>query len=216
LQTIDFNTTTSTQIRCQKMSRGIAALIRAAMVRPRNALLCFAALTAAHALVIPTGLSAQVQSSCDNSNRLKIVCTVTQPVVTQKDTAYPAIVFVPGDVVTVKADGCVQTGGKGLTWKRYVNPSGPNSDHLYHGLITIPTATGTLVRINTVTTKVITVPTGAGAPSMVLHLGYEDDDYSDNGYDKHDNGTTDQCIQTRPNIDGGPAHVTITIVRRQR
>jgi hypothetical protein len=106
--------------------------------------------------------------------------------------------------------------GKGLTWKRYVDPSGPNSDHLYHGLITIPTATGTLVRINTVTGKVITVPSGAGAPDMVLHLGYEDDAYSDNGYYSHDNGTTDQCIQTRPNIDGGPAHVTITIVRRPR
>jgi hypothetical protein len=46
----------------------------------------------------------------------------------------------------------------------------------------------------------------------VLHLGYEDDNYSDNGYYRHDNGNDDQC-KTDGNNDGGPAHVTITIYR---
>jgi hypothetical protein len=45
-------------------------------------------------------------------------------------------------------------------------------------------------------------------------LGYEDDGYSDNGYYSHDDGTENQCqIGSAKGIDGGPAHVTITIYR---
>jgi hypothetical protein len=58
--------------------------------------------------------------------------------------------------------------------------------------------------------------TGVGVPEsqLVLHLGYEDDNYSDNGYYSHDDGTGDQCkTNTTKGIDGGPAHVTITIYR---
>lgn len=147
----------------------------------------------------------------------KIECTINQPVVTQHETEYPTVAFAPGDIVEVKADGCVQTGGWGDTWKRYVNPTGPNSDHLYHGLIRIPTGTkdSALVRINTVMGSHLQV-TGANVPvsQLILHLGYEDDDYSDNGYYDHDNGTEDQCkTDTAKGIDGGPAHVTITIFR---
>src|ERR1700761_737493 len=40
--------------------------------------------------------------------------------------------------VIVSAGGCVQTGGKGLTWKRYVDPQGANSDRFYHGIIGMP------------------------------------------------------------------------------
>ncbi len=144
-------------------------------------------------------------------------CTIDKPNVTQAETPYPIVVFAPGDVVEINADGCVQTGGSGQTWKRYVNPSGPNSDRLYHGLVRIPTGTknSALVRIKDVISNPITV-TGAGVPEsqLTLSLGYEDDKYSDNGYDKHDNGTDNQC-QTDPtrNVDGGPAHVTITISR---
>ena len=144
-------------------------------------------------------------------------CTIDEPNVRQLETQYPAVQFAPGDTVEVNANGCVQTGGHGLTWKRYVNPSGDNSDRLYHGLIRIPTGTknGQLVRIQSLGSSPLTV-TGAGVPlsELVLYLGYEDDGYSDNGYDHHDNGAGDQC-QTDPtrNFDGGPAHVTITITR---
>jgi hypothetical protein len=117
------------------------------------------------------------------------------------------VVFAPGDTVVVGARGCVQTGGVGDTWKRYVDPV---PDNLYHGLVRIPTATpGTgLVRIKDFKDQNLTV-TGAGAAqsALVLHLGYEDDDYSDNGYYSHDDGTDDQC----KNI--GPAQVTIVIYR---
>ena len=103
-----------------------------------------------------------------------------------------------------------------------MNPGGANSDHLYHGLVRIPTAklAGTdvgnsLTRIKNVVGRLLTV-TGEGVPTsaLVLHLGYEDDNYDDNGYDRHDDGTEDQCKGDNGN-DGGPAHVTITICRKR-
>src|ERR1700687_4451976 len=57
---------------------------------------------------------------------------IKRPNVKQNMTEYPSITFRVGDLVTIKAGGCVQTGGFGDTWKLYVNPQGPNSDHLYH------------------------------------------------------------------------------------
>lgn len=114
----------------------------------------------------------------------KIDCTINKPVVTQHEYE-TTVVFAPGDNVEGKADGCVQTGGSGDTWKRYVNPTGGDADHLYHGLIRIPTGTkdSALVKVNTVIGSQLRV-TGVGVPEsqLVLHLGYEDDDYSDNGY----------------------------------
>jgi hypothetical protein len=144
-------------------------------------------------------------------------CTIDKPNVTQAETPYPAVVFAPGDVVEVNADGCVQTGGFGATWKRYVNPSGDNSNRLYHGLIRIPTGTknSSIVRIQSLISNPFKV-TGAGVPAsqLVLSLGYEDDSYSDNGYNNHDDGTDNQCrSDPTKGIDGGPAHVTITITR---
>lgn len=145
----------------------------------------------------------------------KIVCTIEQPVVTRPETQYPRVVFAPDDIVEVKADGCVQTGGRGKTWKRYVNPTGELTDKYYHGMIRIPTGTkdSALIRIKTVIGRHLRV-TGIGVPEsqLVLHLGYEDNDYSDNGYSDHDDGTGDQCKIGGSN-DGGPAHVTITIFR---
>jgi len=154
----------------------------------------------------------------------KIICRIDRPEVKKAEQSYP-VVFVANDVVEVSADGCVQTGGRGKTWKRYVNPSGRNSTRLYHGRVRIPTATREWeresVRINSVVAQQLTV-TGkdvAGrevAPSqLVLSLGYEDDGYSDNGYHDHDDGTEDQC-KSDPfrGVDGGPAHVTITIYRK--
>lgn len=126
------------------------------------------------------------------------VWRVETPNVKQKQTDYPLIKFLPGDTVSIDAGGCVQTGGSGLTWKRYVNPAGPNSDHLYHGLISIPAVTNGLVRIqdfglDTVHQIPTTLPAGVSAADLYLRLGYEDNGYSDNGYWGHDNGTGDQC-----------------------
>jgi hypothetical protein len=159
----------------------------------------------------------------------KIVCKINKPIVNRPDVAYPSIVFAPRDTVYVTADGCVQTSnfgiGSGPTWKRYVNPSGANSDHQYHGLVRIPTGklAGTdvgnsLTRIKNVVGRSIFVtgwlPTGVEIPAskLVLNLGYEDDDLSDNGYNDPDDGTEDQCKGDSRN-DGGPAHVTVTICR---
>jgi hypothetical protein len=154
---------------------------------------------------------------CRNRNaKGKIVCTINKPVVTEHEREIPSVVFAPGDIVDVTADGCVQTGGVGDTWKRYVNPWGSGPDPKYHGLIRIPTAEPAgsgLVPIQSVVGGLQTVTgAGVGVSQLVLHLGYEDDDYSDNGYSEHDDGNDDQCKMTGSN-DGGPAHVTITIYR---
>jgi len=146
----------------------------------------------------------------------KIKCTIVQPPVGAHETPVPSVLFAAGDIVDVAADGCVQTGGAGNTWKRYVNPSGPNSNTMYHGLIRIPTGTpnSALVEIRTVMSQRLLVTGSASLPAsqMMLSLGYQDDDYSDNGYDGHDDGTEDQC-KIGTGIDGGPAHVTLTIYR---
>jgi hypothetical protein len=49
-----------------------------------------------------------------------------------------------------------------------------------------------LTRVQDVGAQRITVPENIGG-DMSLHLGYEDDGYSDNGYWGHDDGTEDQC-----------------------
>ncbi|WP_329222087.1 hypothetical protein OG352_33470 [Streptomyces sp. NBC_01485] len=120
---------------------------------------------------------------------LPIDCTISEPVVTQHETTYP-FSFLPGDHVTVTAGGCVQTGGRGLTWKRYVDPA--SDGDLYHGLITIPGATGDLQRL----VNVVGRPYVVGGRGGSLKLGYDDDGYSDNGYTAHDNGTGNQCLNS--------------------
>jgi hypothetical protein len=160
-----------------------------------------------------------VDAGCSNrSGTGKFTCTISQPNVKEHESEYPKIAFAPGDVVEINANGCVQTGGLGKTWKRYVNPWGPNSDKYYHGLVRIPTATetgGGLVRINTVIGTRLHV-SGVGLPvdQLYLHLGYEDDKYSDNGYYRHDDGTEDQCkITDGDPVSGGPAYAVVTIYR---
>ena len=160
----------------------------------------------------------------DRTAKGQFDCTIPQPIVSRPEWVYQNVMFAPGDRVDVHADGCVQTSGAGIgsgaTWKRYVNPSGANSDRLYHGLIRIPSAKlagtdvgNTLTRIKNVIGRRILV-TGQGVPEsqLVLHVGYEDDDLSDNSYKDHDDGTEDQCKGDHGN-DGGPAHITITICR---
>lgn len=129
---------------------------------------------------------------------------IDQPIVTEAQTAYPQIRFNPGDDVYFRAGGCVQTGGRGKTWKRYVNPSGPNSASLYHGEIQIPGAFNTPTFLSYLIGSAddnggawaghVTVdPQYNNWPVMYLTLGYTDDGYGDNGYWGHDDGTDDQC-----------------------
>jgi hypothetical protein len=130
--------------------------------------------------------------------------------VTQPTSEYPQIKFLPGDSVKLQAQGCVQTGGHGSTWKLYVNPSGPNSDRLYYGTVWIPGIVGTSAaaqaKFKDVNGHTFSIPVNANPAQTYLRLGYLDDGYSDNGYYSHDDGTDDQC-KNQPN-----ARVVITIV----
>ena len=151
---------------------------------------------------------------------------IHEPNVRHSITHYTQIVFTPGDTITISAGGGVQTGGLGKTWKLYVDPRGPNSDRLYHGLIHIPEgpnpvfptsptvkAMNNMVRILEVLKKgqalryeLTNVHRFESNPEPNhLVLGYEDDDYSDNGYKGHDNGTDNQTKGV------GPAWVRIAI-----
>ena len=126
------------------------------------------------------------------------VWRIDEPNVKQRATSYQQIKFIPGDRISVDAGGCVQTGGHGRTWKRYVNPSGPNADRLYHGLIHIPGVTPKLTRLQQFGLNADhqisdPLPAGVNPAQLFLQLGYEDDGYGDNGYYAHDDGTEDQC-----------------------
>jgi hypothetical protein len=144
------------------------------------------------------------------------------PNVKEVVTSYDQIPLHSGDRIRLEACGCVQTGGHGSTWKRYVNPSGNKSGGLYHGLLSIDQSTLSpltvrhkklkdgvilnLVRIQDL------MKAQADASFFVpilaqqsLTLGYEDDGYSDNGYWGHDNGTGDQC----KNIGGAVVEVRV-------
>lgn len=128
---------------------------------------------------------------------------ITEPVVSYARSHIADIYLNPGDVVSVAAGGCVQTGGQGKTWKRYANPSGTNSDRLYHGTIKLP-GMPDMVRLEDFIDKggKYTVPAGWDGH---LQVGYEDDGYTDNGYYSHDDGTEDQCKTE------GPAWITVTV-----
>lgn len=150
------------------------------------------------------------------------------PNVRQPLTHYKNIRFRNGDEIIINACGCVQTGGTGKTWKRYLFPLGPNSEKYYHGVITTsggisisppPGASKTqwpsLSPTITQPLKVFRIDEFIAAQGNgfryeaigegYLILGYEDDDYSDNGYDRHDPGNPEQCQNT------GGAGVSITI-----
>jgi len=152
---------------------------------------------------------------------------ISAPVVDRATFSYPTVSFHPGDQITVRAGGCVQTGGSGATWKRYVDPSGadsgPEDPGLYHGTITIPggfaegSALGVLdwsiqhaIRVTQASPIVVASPAGGGPPpSSTLTLGYRDDGYDDNGYYAHDDGNNGQCAYGN---DGGSAYVVIDVV----
>jgi hypothetical protein len=135
--------------------------------------------------------------------------TIRDPLVDRPMTEYRDIRFRPGDIVTVRFGGCVQTGGHGKTWKRYVDPQGANADHLYHGLIGIPGGTpggdrGLMIRMQNIAPEFLgtgqyrgtfMIARDADPFNLFLRLGFEDDNYGDNGYwgRDGDDGTGDQC-----------------------
>jgi hypothetical protein len=104
---------------------------------------------------------------------------IDRPIVNHSVTTYPTVRFRPGDHWTIRSGGCVQTGGSGSTWKRYVDPSGDNSDRLYYGVVDLMDG-GPRQRIRDVQGKTLTVPSGIDTAHAVLRLGYVDDDYGDN------------------------------------
>ncbi len=77
---------------------------------------------------------------------------------------------------------------------------------MYHGLIGIPGITNGLERIENYIGRDISIPENS---SGHLQLGYEDDNYSDNGYSGHDNGTENQCAGE------GNAYVDVIIKHSQ-
>jgi len=143
------------------------------------------------------------QISCHESEGT-VTWTVTRPEVKRRITEYPEIEFHAGDIVTVSAGGCVDTGGAGKTLKQYVGPWGIDTDRLYHGLIWIPGAKvidgdrHLIVPVGTSLVRLASITAGPnGTPpaqhlvvekdfpegvSHSLHLGYEDDEYDDNSY----------------------------------
>jgi hypothetical protein len=119
---------------------------------------------------------------------------IEYPSVDQSQTDYPAITFDPGDVVTLWASGCVQTGGIGSTWFRYVDPDDGdgNLNSQYYGTVLIRGVTGD--------GKPQTIKHWIG-PSIIipvaghLALGYVDDGgIGDNGYWNPDPGPNNQCV----------------------
>jgi hypothetical protein len=142
------------------------------------------------------------------------VIRIDRPNPQQHSTEYPQITFQPGDTITIHAGGCVQSGGHGNTWHRYVNPSGGDADRLYHGLITIPFATGVLERVQKYWNSSVHIADNAPVARLHLQLGFDDESggYGDNGYYSHDDGPGNQCTGS----DGGPAWVELAIVHHGR
>ena len=185
-------------------------------------------------------------SNCTNDPATNTTtCRIDNPLVTQRMTEYdgafhpelfeafghcslfgcnqrfgvslPGIFLAAGDLITLDADGCVQTGGSGDTWKRYLNPQGDNADRLYHGLLGVRNVIkqdGTMLiadtRIQDIRLQPLWVPA-----VQVLRLGYEDDNYDDNGYWGHDNGDPEQCNLDGSHGFGGNAFVILTIQHNQ-
>lgn len=119
---------------------------------------------------------------------------IDEPGVKTPVTPYPTIRFQAGDTISIEAGGCVQTGGIGQTWKRYVNPDIGLEPTLYHGMIFIPGAMPGLSQLSSWVGKIVRIPDIVQQPNeLYLRLGYTDDGYGDNGYYSHDNGTDDQC-----------------------
>lgn len=165
-----------------------------------------------------TPLRAQETVVPESETAQQVVWRIDQPDVDRPRKDYPMVQFRKYDEVIVTGGGCVHTRGTGKTWKRYIDPSGNNSDRLYHGRISIPGATAELVRISSIEGLHLVVnkfPEHYDGTPMYLQLGYEDDDYDRNDYSDHDNGNNSQCALSKdPDAkDGkGKAFLKITII----
>jgi hypothetical protein len=152
----------------------------------------------------PTGSEESIQ--CFKPHPNTEVWTISRPNVRQSETTYDNIRFRQGDLVHVMAGGCVQTGGSGFTWKRYVNPMDRvrGDDDRYFGLVQVPGvfAKGRIREAMRSSPLAVLQDPGADA---ALRLGYSDDGYGDNGYWGPDWGWFEQCR------DMGDAFVVIAI-----
>ena len=162
--------------------------------------LCFIA----SLLVAPCLFSQEKVSSVTSNNGNTITWTINEPDVKKSSEAFYQIKFQKDDEIYVTAGGCNQTGGIGKTWKRYVNPSGDGNAYYYFAKIQIPGVTSGLVRMEQFLNRNL-IFTLTPNESSYLILGYADDNYSDNGYSGHDDGTENQCKGV------GNAWVTIVI-----
>jgi hypothetical protein len=134
---------------------------------------------------------------------------IREPIVNARLTPLSDVTYQPGDVVTItQADGCVNTGGSGRTWKNYKSPQGDDAGRLYHGLVWIPGATenGAYVPVATAPMRIdgvlghsyVISDKGWKKEQLHVYIGYEDDFYKDNGYYKDSAGATDeQCEPVR-------------------
>ena len=94
---------------------------------------------AAPVLAMAQNQSEVVQHIADTAAR--DIWEIHYPNVKQARTEYPGVTYAAGDHIRIEAEGCVKTGGAGLTWKDYVSASGRNADRIYHGLVRLPGAT---------------------------------------------------------------------------
>jgi hypothetical protein len=147
-----------------------------------------------HRVATPPMTAGTIYGQCVRTDATHELCHIDRPDVTLAKEPYPSVQFCPGDAVRIAAQGCVQTGGSGKTWKDYVNPKGPNSGHEYFGQIEIPGVTSGMVPLKSVVNKTA-LPASSGG---TLTLGYVDDALGDNGYYSHDNGTQNQCPKNQP------------------
>jgi hypothetical protein len=143
-------------------------------------------------------------TSVTSNNGNTITWTINEPNVKKSSEPFTQIRFQKNDEIYVTAGGCVQTGGHGKTWKRYVNPSGDGTAYYYFAKIQIPGVTSGLVRMDKFLNRKLVFPLTPNESSYLI-LGYADDNYSDNGYWGHDDGTENQCKGV------GNAWVTIVI-----
>jgi len=160
-----------------------------ARARPLTRLSALLVVVLAAALAGPfmSTAGASASASC-NRTQFPTTCEVIEPNVKQFSTTYPQIQLYARQHVTIQAGGCVQTGGRGKTWKRYVNPVGGFG--LYKGYIDIPYTTFGPLPLWQVLNAEFTV-----TRDTPLILDYDDDNYGDNGYwgRAGDDGTGDQC-----------------------
>lgn len=127
------------------------------------------------------------------------VWCINHPDVTLSEDKFPEIIFRKGDVVRIAAGGRVQTGGHGLTSKRYVTPikawvSSVHSqeDDQYFGSISIPGVIPEQKLSAAIKNGPFSVSSDPGQDAF-LRLKYADDGYGDNGYWNQDWGWYDQC-----------------------